>query len=845
MALDAQEVFGTIVEEGWRVSVSQDWDVLGPFPIHAREQHFLSPSYPLNREYTRFLSEAIDLEASFSSAYADDGNVGWTTARSNDDGVLNVSFPNIRWSSLREYEGWAALQYHSVLRTKVTVYPPSGPPEASISPPHLLVDILQGSFFTVLPSEPKESVIVPTWYAGNIYALERSPPQTVILPIPPSETSPTSYDLFVSGDYEIRLFGDPAFNGNGVPVLSITLAVAIEPETAAGVVVREASHDVWCDFVDGWPFGDAVGVGLRSVSGWWDVHNLTLAEGLSEHIGIELVRSVRLAPTQTRIVPVRLTQGGPFHGTEIRFNLHLVSGTSKAIIPITLPITHHPQWSASSFPSGGIKTSYFYASSIPTAFLVIPPEEQNIDEPRPAVLALHGSGVDIFAAPFWISALPRQTRSWLIIPSGRTSWGLDWHGPSVQNEWGAVDSLFTILNSREAWRPWVLAEHSRVLVLGHSNGGQGSWYVAARYPDRVVAAIPAAAFIKMQTYVPLSQSRAAHFIDPAVRAILESSFTPDDNDLFLSNVADMPILAIHGGDDENVPTWHSRAYVDTLKTWNPHANVMYREDPGQPHFYPSVFANGHVQSFMRNILAREFGQQPDTGTSLVRTFTLTVAAPAESGPLHGWRIHALHVPGRLARLAVDEQDGVVEARTTNVLVFSIARLALLRGARLSVDGMSVPFDLDDSGDSGELFFSHEGGSWKALADGANVHIPRAGRLSAILTSATPLTIVVPTAHSRVLSAATRIAHALNVYHKLDAEIVDDNTAMRRLGAGAVGLGNIVVLGGAKGVFLRAVLEQHKTPFTLKDEKLYLRDRPLDHQANTALFYIRIRATRRG
>ena len=55
----------------WRVSLSPSWDVspdgitevmilvlnlkyskvLGPFPIHAREQHFLSPSYPLNRKH--------------------------------------------------------------------------------------------------------------------------------------------------------------------------------------------------------------------------------------------------------------------------------------------------------------------------------------------------------------------------------------------------------------------------------------------------------------------------------------------------------------------------------------------------------------------------------------------------------------------------------------------------------------------------------------------------------------------------------------------------------------------------------------------------------------------------
>ncbi|KAH8108462.1 hypothetical protein DFH11DRAFT_1094843 [Phellopilus nigrolimitatus] len=37
----------------WQISLSKDWDVLGPFPIHAREQHFLSPGFPLNRMTVR------------------------------------------------------------------------------------------------------------------------------------------------------------------------------------------------------------------------------------------------------------------------------------------------------------------------------------------------------------------------------------------------------------------------------------------------------------------------------------------------------------------------------------------------------------------------------------------------------------------------------------------------------------------------------------------------------------------------------------------------------------------------------------------------------------------------
>ena len=90
----------------------------------------------------------------------------------------------------------------------------------------------------------------------------------------------------------------------------------------------------------------------------------------------------------------------------------------------------------------------------------------------------------------------------------------------------------------------------------------------------------------------LTIRRSAHFIDPALRAILESSLTPDDNDLFLSNLVDTPVLAVHGfvssskyrrrlidlpgrGADDNVPTWHSREAVGILQAWKPNTSVRY------------------------------------------------------------------------------------------------------------------------------------------------------------------------------------------------------------------------------------------------------------------------------
>jgi len=249
----------------WTAEQSLEWDVLGPFPIHAREQHYLSPSFPLN------LFEPIDFTKSWPSSYADGGRVTWDKVKADSDGSLNVSFPNIRWQSLRATEGWAALQYHAVLHTCLTVYPPASPSDPPLVP-HLLVRLSQGSYFTILPSAGnsiERSSWAPEWYSGNIYDIERALPQVVNLPIPPLSTNPTKYEIYLSGDYEIRLFGDPKPQGKETPVQTIRFSVEIQVPVAQ--YVREPSQDVICDFMDGIAFGDALGIGIRCIAGWWTV----------------------------------------------------------------------------------------------------------------------------------------------------------------------------------------------------------------------------------------------------------------------------------------------------------------------------------------------------------------------------------------------------------------------------------------------------------------------------------------------------------------------------------------------------------------------------------------------
>ncbi|KAF8894431.1 hypothetical protein BD779DRAFT_1501027 [Infundibulicybe gibba] len=786
---------------GWRVELSQNWDVLGPFPIQAREQQFLSPSFPLD------LTRPIDYTKLWPSSYADGGEVAWSKARSDHNGWLKISFPQIRWKSLRANEGWASLQHHAL---------------GYAVPPRLLVDVIQGSYFTILPeqSELEMREHVPQWHTGNVYDMERALPRAVTLPIPPSTIQPTSYDLFLSGDYEIRLFGDPKVKGSNTPVQNIR--VTLKLEEPSHTIVREPSQDIICDFVDGFAFGDAIGLGLRSVSGWWnviDIKSRIQHEGFTLH----LMNPTRIISSQTRAISISIVQTSVFKGHAINIDLVLISETSSEsrVISVEIPVRHINAWNPPTYFSGG---------STPSLFVTIPPELAP-KKSYPPILCLHGAGVDLQGQQFFVESLPASPHSWYVVPTGQTSWGLDWHGPSARDAWASVDALAAILEKRDIWDSWGIRRMSPVIIMGHSNGGQGAWYIASRFPDRVLGVIPAAGYIKSQAYVPLTMSRSAHFMDPSLRAILETSLTPDDNDLFLSNLADIPVLAIHGGDDDNVPVWHSRESVGIIRTWRSNADVALREVPGEGHWYPSVFNNEQVRAFLERVVTTS----ADSPHRHKDEFTLTVAIPLESGSLHGWKIEELIVPGRLGRLRVNQMDDQrVRVTTSNVNRFSVQPpLYGLRSIQVDDSQISLPPQLDDPVHL-VLVCSR---SWQIETHQIPPPQP-SSRIQAMLTSDGPIVFVVPDSDtSHELSVALRISHDLSLYHRLDSHIMRNSEALTQLSTGSLPSGNIVVLGNPSMSFIRKILARNETSFMCRNSHLILSQRRILQESGQAALFL--------
>lgn len=101
-------------------------------------------------------------------------------------------------------------------------------------------------------------------------------------------------------------------------------------------------------------------------------------------------------------------------------------------------------------------------------------------------------------------------------------------------------------------------------------------------------------------------------------------------------------------------------------------------------------------------------------------------------------------------------------------------------------------------------------------------------MSLILNGPGPLTIVIPSKTDHVcLDAALRLAHSLDVFHKLDSVIVDAQEAIELVRQRVLS-SNIVTIGVPNNDFLTPYLtSDSRTAFQLRAGSLYLKGRPLD------------------
>ncbi|CAE6482873.1 unnamed protein product [Rhizoctonia solani] len=851
----------------WVVKVSREYELLGPFPQEAREQHFLNPGHPLGAK----ISLPLNYTDIYLSHLADSGFVYWknssilasfsesekATCENPDSAHYSITFPEIRWDSIRAAEGWSGLQHHVLLHTKIQLIPPQYHKTSPLPrPKYLVVSASQCSYIAVL--DPKQESSIPRWYSCNIYDHGAAPPIRVPLKhylasylsrqiAPEPMPRIIELDILVSLDYEIRLFGDPAVSRNStVPMVQANLSVEMENYREENVLessdnetmvspafqssqlglpkgsldqydpcirVNPDAH-IFPHFVDGWAYGDAVGIEITSCSEeYWSIsYGSSYINDLSNNdIYFEMAEPTRIAPSQTRLLSMNIAQNKPLttFNCSLTLELHLHSGANlhqyTHTIMITIPIRNHPGLAKPSENIPEILLTYHSVSGAPASAVVLPPPNRTyrITPLSRILLALHGAGV-MHTHPFWVSALPRPEHAWVLVVQGLTPWGLDWREASRADVCAALRAL--ILRLVGAWhednyctthdlvreivlpnRPAVPVPTVPVVAIGHSNGGQGSLHLASLFPDCLPALIPAAGYTSARLYVPTQASRGSLFADALLQGIMRASLQGQDGDLVAGNLALSRVHLVHGGNDENVPVWHSRERMALIKAWNPNADVNLTEVPDKPHFWDTVFKDEPTSSAIEGLVASPYAVFDMASAP----FTITVAWPSESGSMRGWRIRQATVPGRLSRAQVDDKS----IRTTNVHTLSIelSKSGIKAGEVITLDHESIKVP-----DRSHVWLHRtESGNWEVI-EPAVAH--PSGPLSSILTSAKPIALVIPTERAEYYETiALRIAHNLYTYLKLDCAILQDSEV-----DGTLEGRSVVVIGGHHNKYGMAV-----------------------------------------
>lgn len=102
------------------------------------------------------------------------------------------------------------------------------------------------------------------------------------------------------------------------------------------------------------------------------------------------------------------------------------------------------------------------------------------------------------------------------------------------------------------------------------------------------------------------------------------------------------------------------------------------------------------------------------------------------------------------------------------------------------------------------------------------------RIQSFLSTDAPFHLVVlDNSSSRDVSMALRIAHDLNAYHRLDAEIILGNEAFQDRLADGSATGNILIIGNTASPSLASLLGKQRTPFRSENNVLTFKDATFD------------------
>jgi predicted esterase len=502
-----------------------------------------------------------------------------------------------------------------------------------------------------------------------------------------------------------------------------------------------------------------------------------LTHGQAVQTGIEPTTDgrVRIAPGQSRPIGFRIESVDNESSRFTKSFSFRKAGTDSAceIEALTLKLVRRSR-------SEPHKLTFLHPSGVVSYAIMMPPSDcgtrDSSETSFPVLLNLHGAGLeaDSHQVRHMLDSV-HDIHAWTLFPTGMSPWsGDDWH------TWGFADvraAIFAISDWVDAmsWEgPGVLTD--RWFLSGHSNGGQGVWYILSHQPDHVLAAAAASGYLSIQTYVPYSMWRQA---PPLLTAVLHQAMASFRHELLTENMASTPTILQHGSDDDNVPPYHSRLMNSLLREID--ADVNYVELPNKGHWFEGAMATKALQAFYHQHLPMiANANQPPVAFSAVFPSTDDMGSrwgivmdQAESSDLFG-RVEVLR-SGSIWRLS-----------TTNVhrLHFDFASNHIEPPATVILDGNEVEWAEKGDPIVATSFVKSGDGSWGLeVAEKWRTLLQRFGRqrgaLDAIMRTVGAFEVV--TSSERTFDAALQISRNLYQYYGADSSISHSSREVAQAG----------------------------------------------------------------
>ena len=692
------------------------------------------------------------MESKFHSPLARNASVQWSriscnTSSSKSEAYVDlfVKFEEVDWESAQKFYGWSAFQYHAWVKGHIFNH-----------------DTV--SHTVSLFSEK----ILELWvndlhvFGGDFFGFGRAP---IV-----AELRPGLNNVSVRLVREVRSMGG-VFPPTTQATLRVQLASRALEIVLDSIVLPDVVNGRLCS-----SYGSII-VRNQAQTSLTIVQLIAYIDG--DSIGT-MYQEVRVGAGQSR--PLKLLFDGRHElGNLLDFELkYSVDGAGREEVSFSAPLNHANVTDLQ-------KITFVHPSGVVSYATLRPPPVTTIfgQAQIPVLLNLHGAGVEA-SGPLARHMFDdgHSISAWVLTPTGMSPWSSDdWHSWAFADANAAVLAVSDWMKNTGWSASGVYTD--KLLVAGHSNGGQGTWYFATHQPDKVLGAAALSGYSSIENYVPYTMWTEA---DALLDAILRMSRASFRHEVLLENLRGTPILQQHGSADDNVPAYHSRL-MDSLLAQSGQL-VEYSELLDKGHWFEGAMTTRPLMQFYNQHL-----NISEANASPPSNFVYVVPNSHDMGSKFGLVVDQLSTPDRMGQITVEST--VQKSRTIwHLKTANVHRFHYDLGVRLPnppdylfIDDTPHAFGVVDESTS---FVHMDSGIW-ALEAALNWKTldQRYGRqrgpLDAILQCSGPFEVVYDS--NDTLPVAVQVSRNMLQYYGADANL----NAFSAYGTALEREGNVVTL----------------------------------------------------